>query len=305
VRPVDFGLAELVPDADRAAGWTLLLDGTPQSYVDLNDPTWLEYEYVRRLASVLDATGEPGGGLRVLHLGGGALTLPRYLAATRPGSVQRVVERDAALAALVRQVLPLPRGADLRVRAEDGRVAVESTAAARFDVVVTDVYGGARMPGHFTTVEFARAVARVLRPGGRYAVNVADGPPLAFARGQVATLAAVFGQVCLLAEPGVLRGRRFGNLVLVATGAPRDGAPHDGAPRDGAPRDGAPHDGAAGAAGGSGRLPVEELARSASRDAFPARLLAGDELTRFTAGALPVTDAHAADSPPPPESLFA
>jgi hypothetical protein len=282
VRPVDFGLAELVPDADRAAGWTLLLDGTPQSYVDLNDPTWLEYEYVRRLASVLDATGEPGEGLRVLHLGGGALTLPRYVAATRPGSVQRVVERDAALAALVRRVLPLPRGADLRVRAEDGRVAVESTAASRFDVVVTDVYGGARMPGHFTTVEFARAVARVLRPGGRYAVNVADGPPLAFARGQVATLAAVFGQVCLLAEPGVLRGRRFGNLVLVATGAPRDGA-----------------------AGGSGRLPVEELARSAARDTFPARLLAGDELTRFTAGALPVTDADAADSPPPPESLFA
>src|SRR5258705_1100717 len=114
VQPVDFGLAELVPDADRAAGWTLLLDGTPQSYVDLNDPTWLEYEYVRRLASVLDATGEPGAGLRILHLGGGALTLPRYVAATRPGSVQRVVERDAALAALVRGVLPLPRGADLR-----------------------------------------------------------------------------------------------------------------------------------------------------------------------------------------------
>ena len=274
-QPVDFGLAELVPDADRADGWTLLLDGTPQSYVDLNDPTWLEYEYVRRFASVLDATGEPGGALRVLHLGGGALTLPRYVAATRPGSVQRVVERDAALAALVRRVLPLPRGADLRVRAEDGRTAVESMAPSRFDVVVTDVYGGARMPGRFTTVEFAREVARVLRPGGRYAVNVADGPPLAFARGQVATLAAVFGQVCLLAEPGVLRGRRFGNIVLVAQ--------DDGA----------------------GELPIEELARSAGRDAFPVRLLTGDELTRFTAGARPVDDAGAADSPPPPESLFA
>jgi len=188
VERVDLGTAELVPDVDRRSGWTLFVDGVPQSYVDIADPEWLEFEYVRRLASVLDTAAEPGAGLRVLHLGGGALTLPRYVAAARPGSVQRVVERDAALTALIRRVLPLPRGADLRVRAGDGREVVEASAAGRYDVVVADVYGGARMPGRFTTVEFARAVARVLRPAGRYAVNLADGPPLAFARGQVATL---------------------------------------------------------------------------------------------------------------------
>lgn len=272
VERVDLGTAELVPDVDRRSGWTLFVDGVPQSYVDIDDPEWLEFEYVRRLASVLDTAAEPGAGLRVLHLGGGALTLPRYVAVARPGSVQRVVERDAALTALIRRVLPLPRGADLRVRAGDGREVVEATAAGRYDVVVADVYGGARMPGRFTTVEFARAVARVLRPDGRYAVNLADGPPLAFARGQVATLAEVFAEVCLIADAGVMRGRRFGNVVLVA--------------------------------GTAGPLPVAELTRSAAGDPFPARVLAGADLDRFRAGARPVTDADAADSPLPPPDLF-
>ena len=272
VERVDLGTAELVPDVDRRSGWTLFVDGVPQSYVDIDDPEWLEFEYVRRLASVLDTAAEPGAGLRVLHLGGGALTLPRYVAAARPGSVQRVVERDAALTALIRRVLPLPRGADLRVRAGDGREVVEASAAGRYDVVVADVYGGARMPGRFTTVEFAHAVARVLRPAGRYAVNLADGPPLAFARGQVATLAEVFAEVCLIADASVVRGRRFGNVVLVA--------------------------------GPAGTLPVAELTRSAAGDPFPARVVAGPDLDRFRAGARPVTDADAPDSPLPPPDLF-
>lgn len=276
--PVDFGLASLVPDPDRRGGWTLLVDRVPQSYVDVNDATHLEFEYVRRLASVVDlATGErggPGGPLRVLHLGGGAMTLPRYIAHTRPGSVQRVVERDAALTALVRRVLPLPRGANVRVRAADARSVVETSPPAAYDLVVADVYRGARMAARFTTTEFAAAMARVLRAGGLLAVNVADGPPLSFARSQVATLAAVVPDVCLMAEPGVLRGRRFGNLVLAAATAP------DG-------------------------LPVAELTRAAARDAFPARMLHGADLMRFVAGARPVTDATAVDSPTPPATLFA
>ncbi|HET6213758.1 MAG TPA: fused MFS/spermidine synthase [Micromonosporaceae bacterium] len=267
---VDYGKASLLPDADRAGCWTLLLDGTPQSYVDLSDPEHLEFEYVRRLASVIDAAAPAGEPLRVLHLGGGGLTLPRYVAATRPGSVQHIVEHDAALIAMVRRVLPLPRGAGLRVRAQDARAAVESARSARHDLVISDVYGGARMPGRMTTTQFVAAVSRVLRPGGRYAVNLADGPPLAFTRSQVATLRTTFREVCLVAEPGVLRGRRFGNVVLVAGAS----------------------------------LPTAVLATAAARDAFPGRVVHGTALDRFAAGAHPVTDAMAADSPAPPDGLF-
>ena len=273
VAEVDFGTAELRPDSDRSGAWTLLLDGYPQSYVDTDNPEHLEFEYVRRLASVVDHAAPPHAPISALHLGGGALTLPRYVAATRPKSVQRVAERDAKLIAVVRAALPLPRAANLRVRAADARLAVEGTGADRFDLVIGDVYGGARVPGHLSTVEYATEIARVLRSDGVYAVNLSDGPPLAFARGQVATLGAVFGEVCLMAEPGILRGRRFGNIVLAAAKT-------------------------------EGRLPIAELAAAAARDPFPARLVEGADLDRFIAGAKPVTDATALESPLPPKQLF-
>jgi spermidine synthase len=270
---IDSGTAELVPDNDNPGGWTLLVNGTPQSYVDVDDPRALHFEYIRRLASVVDTAAPPGQPLRVLHLGGGALTMPRYVAATRPQSTQRVVERDAELIVLIRRELPLPRGADLRVRAADGRAALEEAAGRRYDMVITDVFGDARVPGRFATSEFAAEVARVLDTGGRYVANLADGAPLEYTRRQVATLRTVFAEVCLLAEPAVLRGRRFGNVVLVA-------------------------------AARTGTLPIADLATAAARDSCPARMVAGDDLTRFVAGARPVTDAEAVDSPAPPAGFF-
>jgi hypothetical protein len=269
VAEVESGTAQLVPDSDRPGGWTLLVDGAPQSYVDVHDPTYLHFEYVRRLATVIDAAGPPGAGLDVLHLGGGALTLARYVAATRPGSHQRAVELDRAITDLVRRALPLPRRADVRVRASDARAATEAIRDGRFDLVITDVYRDGRMPRALASTDFAAHARRVLRPAGLYAVNVADHPPLAFTRTQAATLRAVFGDVALVADPTVLRGRRAGNLVLVACA--RDAG-----------------------------LPVGRLAAAANHDRVPGRLLHRADLDRFVAGAKPATDATAEDSPPPP-----
>ncbi|MBJ7452468.1 MAG: fused MFS/spermidine synthase, partial [Blastococcus sp.] len=173
--PVTGGTAELLADADRDGSWVLMVDGTPQSHVDLEDPTHLEFEYVRRMGHVIDLAATPGAALDVVHLGGGALTLPRYVATTRPGSRQRAVELDQPLTDLVREYLPLPRNARIRVRAGDAREALATLHPSSADVVVTDVFAGARTPAHLTTLEFAREVARVLRPGGVYAANVADG----------------------------------------------------------------------------------------------------------------------------------
>jgi spermidine synthase len=265
------GTAELLADADRDGSWMLLVNDTPQSHVDLEDPTHLEFEYVRRIGHVLDLAGEPGAALDLVHLGGGALTLPRYVAVTRPGSRQRVVEIDQPLTDLVREHLPLPRGARIRVRADDARVGLAALHPASADVVVCDVFAGARTPGHLTSAEFAADVHRVLRPGGVYAANVADGPPLRFARGQVATLRSLFRHVCLLAEPGTLRGRRFGNLVAVASDT---------------------------------ELPIEDFLRRCARDPMPARVVYDQELDRFTGTALPVHDAEAVASPEPPEGVF-
>ena len=276
---VDSGLAELVPDLSRPGSWMLFLDGAPQSQVDLSDPAYLEFEYVRRLGHILDLAAPPGEPLRVLHLGGGGLTLPRYVAATRPGSSQLVAETDEALVALVRRHLPLPpagrsrdgRGGRIRVRIDDARHVLDTARPAQFDVVISDVFAGARTPPHLLTVDSTRAAARALRPGGLYALNLADRAPLGYARQQVSTIQAVFPHCCLIAEPAVLRGRRFGNLVLAA---------------------------------GRRDLPMDGLRRAAAGDPFPARVLAGADLVKFAAGARPATDATANASPDvPPDAL--
>ncbi|WP_456848124.1 spermidine synthase [Geodermatophilus sp. SYSU D00742] len=269
--PVAGGTAELLGDADRDGSWVLMVDGTPQSHVDLDDPGHLEFEYVRRIGHVLDLAAEEGAPIDVVHLGGGALTLPRYVAVTRPGSRQRVVEIDQPLTDLVRAHLPLPRGARIRVRAADARAGLEALPAGSADAVVSDVFAGARTPAHLTSVEYAGQTRRVLRPGGVYAVNVADGPPLRFARVQAATLRAVFAHVCLLAEPGTLRGRRFGNLVAVASDA---------------------------------ELPVPALVRRCAADPMPGRVVEGADLDRFAGRAQPVHDADAVASPEPPDGVF-
>ncbi|NJP35541.1 spermidine synthase [Micromonospora thermarum] len=252
---------ELVVDPARPTGRTLLAAGVEQSYVDVADPRYLHFEYVRRMAAVIDLAAPPGRPMRALHLGGGALTLPRYLAATRPGSTQVVVERDRAVVDLVaRDLPPLPAGVEIQVA--DAREAVTAAPAGTYDVVLADIYRAARMPPHVATVEFAAEVARVLRPDGIHLVNVTDLPPLVHARVQAATLRAVFADVCLVADRRMLRGRRYGNLVLAAGRRPD-------------------------------RLPVPRLVVRALRDPAPGSVLHGPALDAFVAGARPRTDASA------------
>nr|WP_030120969.1 fused MFS/spermidine synthase [Streptomyces californicus] len=269
IREVDCGTARLLPDVDRDRAWLLTVDDAPQSYVDLDDPHHLEFEYVRRLAHVVDGAGEPGAPLDVLHLGGGALTLPRYVAATRPGSRQDVVDADRELLRLVGERLPLPAGSGITLHAADARV--EAAAPASVDLLVADVFGGSRVPAHLTSVEYARAAGRALREDGVYAANLADSAPFAFLRSQLANFAGVFPELALIAEPAVLRGRRFGNVVLLASYAPLDTAP---------------------------------LVRRCAADAFPARVTHGPALARFTGAARPVADADAVASPEPPAGAF-
>ncbi|MFJ8753206.1 spermidine synthase [Streptomyces sp. NPDC102441] len=268
---VDGGLAELVPDRERPRAWTLLLDGAPQSHVDLDDPSYLSFEYQRRLGHVIDLAAPPGRPLQVVHLGGGAFTLARYVAASRPRSTQQVVEIDAPLVQLVRRELPLDPQARIRVRSVDAREGLGKIQDGWADLVIADVFGGARTPAHLTSAEFLTEVRRVLKPGGQYAANLADGPPLAHLRGQIATAASLFPELALAADPTVWRGRRFGNAILVASDLP---------------------------------IAVADLTRRVASDPHPGRVEQGRALADFTGGAAVVTDAGAKPSPAPPPGTF-
>lgn len=264
------GQAELVPDPDRPGAWLLLLDGTPQSHVDLDDPTRLEFDYIRWLAHVAAVMPPPAD---VLHLGGGGLTLARYLAVVSPQTRQRVVESNGELVGFVRKRLPLPsrrRPGRITVRVDDARSAVAASRPASVDLVVLDAFAGAQVPAHLTTVEFLALVRAVLRQNGWLAVNLADGGPLRFARAMAATLAEVFTGTAAVTLPATLRGRRFGNLVLIASASPND--------RDVASR----------------------MSRLLAAEPFPARFLTHEEVRGFAAGATAIRDAAAAPSPMPP-----
>jgi len=197
-------------DRERPSGRTLYVDGFASSYVDLEDPTYLRYGYMRHLAAFLDAL--PPGGLDVVHLGGGACTLARYLAATRPGSRNLVVEHDELVVRVARESLGLRSGAGLQVKVGEGRERLARRPDASADAVVVDAFVGPSVPPSLLTVEFLADVRRVLRPGGLYLANLADDPPLPVARALAAGLLATFRDAALVAD------REAGDNLVFAAG---------------------------------------------------------------------------------------
>ncbi|HEY6797797.1 MAG TPA: fused MFS/spermidine synthase [Kineosporiaceae bacterium] len=261
VYPISTGEATLVPDGDGRRGWTLMLNGVPSSHLDLDDPLRLDFEYLRWIADVLEVMQPAGEGLRVLHLGGAGCSLARYVAASRPGSRQLVVEIDPDVVELARSAFGVRSTGRLRVRTGDAREVLQDLPDLpdhRYEAVVRDAFAVDRVPTHLTTRGFLTEVSRVLAPGGVYAANMGDGSAtLARARAEAATLIAVFAHVALIAEPAQFHGRRYGNVVLLGS--------HDD-------------------------LPLAALGRRLASGAVRARMLEGDEVHDFAAGRPPLED---------------
>ena len=213
--------ARVVTDDDaQPRARTLVLDDLRHSFVDLDDPRRLEFDYVRWIGDAIDASAPPGATVDAVFLGGGGFTLPRYVAATRPGSRSRVLEVDGALVGLARERLGLRTGPSLRVRVGDARVTLRGEPSDSADVLVGDAFGGRSVPWHLTTVEFAAEIRRVLRPGGVYALNVIDYGPLDLVRAVAATLLRTFDDVALVAQREGDGAPSGGNLVFLASEAP-------------------------------------------------------------------------------------
>lgn len=252
---------------DEGGGVTVELDGHPQSHVSLDDPELLVFEYVQQLAACLDTLAP--GPLAVTHVGGAGLTLARYLQHTRPGSAQIVLEPHTALTDAVRRELPLPRGHRIRVRGVDGAAGLPALRDASADAVVVDAFAGGRVPAELTAPAFLTDAARVLSPTGLLLVNLTDEPGMRYVARVVATARETPARhVALIAATDVFKGRRFGNVVLVASRAPLD---------------------------------VDAIGRRLARCPFPAALREEAATARLGASARPFTDTDAQPSPPPPD----
>lgn len=252
--------ASVVVDPDRAGGRTLRLDTLRHSYVDLDDPRHLEFAYTQAIGSAVDVLAPPGQPLRALHIGGGGFTLPRYLAATRPGSASTVLEIDPGVVRLDRERLGLRLGPALRVVLGDARVGLARQPATSYDVVVGDAFGGLAVPFHLTTRETVQDVRRVLRPGGIYAANIIDFEPNRLARAAIATVQAVFPHVAVVTSPGPLGPGVGGNFVVLGSDA---------------------------------ELPVDELRTRLGNREAPLVLSADGLVGDFVRGAEVLTDDHA------------
>jgi hypothetical protein len=208
--------ARVDDDPKVPGGRTLILNSARHSYVDLNDPRHLEFAYVQWIGAVVDVRRPTD----VVHLGGGGFTVPDYIRTTRPGSRQLVLELDGGLVDLDRQKMGLVTSPDLRVRVGDARVGLAAQPSASADLVVGDAFGYLVVPWHLATREMAADIARVLRTDGIYAQNVIDYPPDRFIRAEVATVAAVFPYVALVAPQDALDGETGSNFVIVASKSP-------------------------------------------------------------------------------------
>ena len=209
-------------DADRPAARTLVLDDLRHAHVTLDDPTALEFAYVRWFAAATADIVATDPDLAALHVGGGGFSFPRYLLAVAPASRHVVLELDPVVLATAREELGFVPDERIEVSLGDARRTIEAVATDSRAIVVGDAFGGRSVPWHLATLEFAREIDRVLAPGGRYVQNLIDGPALRFVRAETATLRTVFEHVAVITWSAAFDGTSGGNVVLVASHEPFD-----------------------------------------------------------------------------------
>lgn len=175
-----------------------------------------------------------------------------------------MLEPDADLITQVRRDLPLPRNSGIKVREVDGRAGIVPMRDDFADVIISDAFSAGKVPAELGTVEYFAQLARVLNPTGVVLVNITDQGPFAYGRRVVAGLRQFFSQVAITSEPPILKGRRFGNLVLIAANT---------------------------------ALPLGGLHAAGAKATFAYRVIAEHDLDRWVAGAAPFTDDDAEASP--------
>lgn len=214
--------ARVEVDPERPTGRALWLDTLRHSYVDVEDPTHLEFTYTQWFGDAITAVAPDGEALRTLHVGGGGFTMPQYLRVSNPGSTSTVLEVDPLLVELSRDELGLELRDDIEVLTGDARLTAPRVDAGAYDLVINDAFGGVSVPWHLATVEFLTQVEGALDDEGVVVTNVIDYADRDFLRAYLATTAAVFDSVAIIGREDALGPTvpgLGGNFVVLASDA--------------------------------------------------------------------------------------
>lgn len=257
----------LFPDPQNMGAFYVRFGPTSQSYVDPYQPDLLMFQYVAHIALILENSvlrTPADQRLRFVHIGGAGMTIPRFVAHLRPGTAQVVCEPDAELTEEVRRKIPLPPRSGIKVRDVDGRTGLAAMPSQWADVIIVDAFKELIVPGELVTEEALDDLRRIVRGDAMVIFNVTDRAPFAWAKKLAGGLNQRWRTTMIGMESDVYKGRRFGNLLMMAT----DGKPD-----------------------------LREIERESSRRMFGYRWITGKSAQKWPGGAEPYTDDTVTDSP--------
>jgi spermidine synthase len=207
----------------------LILDHLIHSYNALDDPTFLDYGYIKVYAEVADAltTRLPDRDLQSLFIGGGGYTLPRYFEATYPNSHTTIMEIDPGVTQTVYEQLGVDRATTkLDTYNVDARLMMDQLMQTRrgaYDLIIGDAFNDLSIPYHLTTQEFDRKAKALLKDDGVFLVLVIDKLHGGrFLPAYTRTIQTVFPYVALMADADLWDTGVANTFVVAASNQPLD-----------------------------------------------------------------------------------
>ncbi|HMK50886.1 MAG TPA: fused MFS/spermidine synthase, partial [Thermodesulfobacteriota bacterium] len=175
---------------------SLVLDHLVHSYTDLEDPLYIEYEYIRIYEEMVRWQARGQQPFKALFLGGGGYTFPRFIEAKYPKAEIHVVEIDPEITRVVKKYLGISENSRIRSFNEDGRwFVMNCEEKGSYDFIFGDAFNDLSIPYHLTTKEFAMQLKSLLKPDGKLMANVIDSfQKGAFMPSYIRTLEEAFGK---------------------------------------------------------------------------------------------------------------
>jgi len=140
-----------------------------QSVISLEDPHALYMNYAKYSIACTALVENPK---RVLFIGLGAGSMPRFFARTFPQCRIDVAEIDAKVIDVARRFFFLPEIETMKITVVDGRIFLRRSKE-KYDIIFLDAYRDQLIPFHLMTRDFLEGLKPRLAPGGILVSNVA------------------------------------------------------------------------------------------------------------------------------------